>query len=370
MIRPTDAAFSDLSRPAYSTSLLRIALLILLLTLCLLCCGGEQERGTIAKRTPSFDLTYGDPAPLFETADINGHPVDMRSFRGRTVLLEFLSPELFYDAPGFWSYSNILARKYREDGFVSILVLNEKEFDPSKVKMMLSEAGVESSILLGGSEELNSLFELDFGSLAAILIDSASVVRFAQPTLLDNDTKRQLVEKLVLGNIRYSLESDKGSEYPFRLDQRMPELQLERIGAEEKLTFGQLTPGPKICFLFTAACTQCEITKFFNSLVRIKEPLEERVAWENMLIIFRDDLTDQEINKYLDDYKVSLPVYRTSDLKSLTSEYITRKTESLRPKVILVDESRTIRYLNGLPDFRIDLQNGTVDLQIFEGEEG
>jgi peroxiredoxin len=370
MIRPANAAFFNLSAPALPTGLLRTALFVLLLASCLLCCSEEQERETIATKTPSFDLKYGDPAPLFEAADINGNPVDMRSLRGRIVLLEFLSPELFYDGLDFWSYSNLLARKYLDDGFVSILILNEKKFEPSKVKRTLSEVGAESSVLLGGSKELNSLFGLQFGSLAAVLVDSASVVRFAQPTLLDNDTKRQLVEKLVLGNIRYSFESEKGSEYPFQPDHRMPDLQLERIGVEEKLTFRELAAGPKICFLFTAACTQCEITKFFNALVQIRESLEGRIARENLLIIFRDDLTEQEIKKYLDDYEVGMPVYQTSDLQNLTSEYVTRKTESLRPKVILVDESGTVRYLNGLPDFRIDLQNDSVDLQIFESEDG
>ena len=370
MIRPANAAFFNLSALAPSTSLLRTVLVVLLLASCLLCCGQERQGETIARKTPSFDLKYGDPAPLFEAADINGNPVDMRSLRGKTVLLEFLSPELFYDGPGFWSYSNVLAQKYKGYGLVSILILNERELETSRVKRTLSEAGAESSVLLGGSEELNSLFGLQFGSLAAVLIDSASVVRFAQPTLLDNDTKRQLVEKLVLGNIRYSLESEKGSEYPFRLGHRMPDLQLERIGTEEKLTFMELTSGPRICFLFTAACTQCEITKFFNALLRIRESLEGQVARENMLIIFRDDLTEQEIKKYLDEYQPDMPVYQTSGLQDLTSEYVTRKTESLRPKVVLIDKSGTVRYLNGLPDFKIDLQNDSVDLKIFESEDG
>jgi peroxiredoxin len=370
MIRPAYAAFSNLSALTPSSGLLRLALFVLLLASCLLCCGQGQERETIAAKTPSFDLKYGDPAPLFEAADIYGNPVDMRSLRGKTVLLEFLSPELFYDGPDFWSYSNVLAQKYKDSGFVSILILNEKKFEPSRVKRTLAEAGVELSVLLCGSEELNSLFGLQFESPAALLVDSASVVRFARPTLLDNDTKRQLVEKLVLGNISYSLESEKGSEYPFKLDHRMPDLQLERIGAEEKLTFRELTTGPRICFLFTAACTECEITKFFNALVQIRESLEGQIARENMLIIFRDDLTKQEIKKYLDDYKVGMPVYQTSDLQNLTSEYVTRKTESLRPKVILVDESGTVRYLSSLPDFKIDLQGNSVDLQIFESEDG
>lgn len=309
---------------------------------------------------------YGEPTPLFDAKDIYGNNFDMRSLQGKTILLEFLTSETFYKNPALWKYSNVLAQRYKDNNFISVLVLNDKKVKLSKLKRTLAESNIELPIFLTQSEKINDLFGLESGSMALVLIDSTSVVRFAKPKLLANDTKRQLVEKLVVGSIEYSFEREDSLGYTFKLSKKMPDLNLEGIGAEKKLMLSELYQKPMICFLFTTGCSRCEITKFLNALVKIEKSLKGEVASENMLIIFREDISEKELEKFLKDYNIDIPAYQTADLQNLTSEYVTRKTESMRPKVIFLDEFGAIRYLKNLSDFRIELENKSVDFQALQ----
>jgi hypothetical protein len=345
---------------------LKVILYGLVLTSCLLSCGEEREKRTTGKDFSAFALKYGDEAPLFAADDIYGDKFDMRDARGKTMLLEFFSFEAFHKTPAFWRYSDVLAQRYKDDDFVSVIVLNDESFEISKLKETLAESEAELPIFLAWPEKVNDLFGLEPGSVALVLIDSTSVIRFARPALLSNDTKRQLVEKFVLGKIRYTFDKEDSLTYPFRVGGKMPDLNLEQMGTGKKLMLSQLCSEPTISFLFTARCSRCEIKKFLNALAQIEECLKSELAGENMLMILTHDLGKEELENYLKDSKISIPAYQTADLRNLTGEYVTRKTEALRPKVIFVDQSGTIRYLKNLSDFRLELKNKSVDFQALQ----
>ncbi len=359
------AAFNPAGIDSF-TVILRVLVYCVILGSCLFCCSKEKQKESGDKSVSSLEVKYGDSVPLFEAKDMFGNNLEMNSLRGKTILLEFVNSEAFYKNPDFWKYSNVLAKRYEDRRFVSIIVLNDNKFKLSKLKKVLAESNVELPIFLVPSEKMNDLFGVELGQVASILIDPTSKVRFVNPILLPNDTKRQLVEKLVLGSVEYTFQREDSERCPLKANGKMPDLNLEEIRTGKRVMLSQLYQNRIVCFLFTAGCGRCEIKNFLDMIRKIEKSLKDEVSLKNTLIIFGEGIDNNELEKLLGDYKIDISAYRTPDLQNLTSEYVTRKTESLRPKVIFLDRAGNIRYLRNLSDFETELFDGSVNFKNFE----
>jgi peroxiredoxin len=85
--------------------------LVFLVTVLFACAGSNRES----------KLSKGDPAPAFQTHDLNGQPVSMAAFQGNPVILRFWSVDCRYcraDTPIFNQYFE----RYKDKGLKVIYI--------------------------------------------------------------------------------------------------------------------------------------------------------------------------------------------------------------------------------------------------------
>lgn len=86
-------------------------------------------------------------APVFILPDLNGEKVDLRSFKGKIIVIEFWATWCGPCREAI-PYLNELHRKYQKDGMV-VIGISLDQGDPAKVRNFLKKLGVEYLNLMG-----------------------------------------------------------------------------------------------------------------------------------------------------------------------------------------------------------------------------
>ena len=118
-------------------------------------------------------------APVFSLPDVNGQKVDLRSFKGQVIVLEFWAT---WCGPCREAIPVLdqLSRKYRDQG-VAVIGISLDRKEPREVKKFLDSLGVEYVNVMGGEEVLEKYGQIPGlgpirGIPATFLIDRKGVI--------------------------------------------------------------------------------------------------------------------------------------------------------------------------------------------------
>ena len=172
----------------------RAAALATLLALCIAACAAEEpgaaEGGGPAE--PAEEAT--EPAPDFTLQDLEGKPVKLSDFRGKTVIVDFWAtwcPPCIFQIPEL----NKLWQAHRERADVMVIGVSVDVDGPEVVTQWIEEQGGADYTIVMGSVELAEQFgALGFPTLAVVRpngsLDSLHV------GLIEYDALEELVAKV------------------------------------------------------------------------------------------------------------------------------------------------------------------------------
>ncbi len=136
----------------------------------------------------------GEVAPDFTLPDLQGKPVRLSDFRGKTVIIDFWAtwcPPCIFQVPEL----NKLAAAHRETGDVVVIGVSVDVEGPAVVAPWVEEHGVEYTIVFG-DEELAAEFGV-FGFPTLVVVGPEGELDSRHVGLIEYDTLEDLVAGLI-----------------------------------------------------------------------------------------------------------------------------------------------------------------------------
>jgi len=134
-----------------------------------------------------------EAAPDFTLQDIEGNPVTLSEFRGKTVIIDFWAtwcPPCLFQVPEL----NKLWQAHRARGDVVVIGVSVDVDGVEIVRPWIEEQGVEYTIVLGSVELAEQFGALGFPTLAVVKPDGS--VDSLHVGLIEYDTLEELVAKV------------------------------------------------------------------------------------------------------------------------------------------------------------------------------
>ncbi len=162
------------------------------LGLVLAACGGGEtappaREGGAASAAAEED---GEKAPDFTLQDLEGNPVRLSDYRGKTVIVDFWAtwcPPCLFQVPEL----NKLWQAHRERGDVMVIGVSVDVDGVEVVRPWIEEQGVEYTIVMGTVELAEEFGALGFPTLA--VVSPAGRIHSLHVGLIEYDTLEELV---------------------------------------------------------------------------------------------------------------------------------------------------------------------------------
>jgi thiol-disulfide isomerase/thioredoxin len=148
----------------------------------------QRLSGQNESKTGRGELSIGSQAPDFELAPLAGHPLRLKDFRGRPVLINFWAT---WCIPCVTEMPLIQSAYQESQGEFTVLAVNADE-PASDVQDFLGKMDLSFEILLDPGGKVQSLYRLR-GYPTSYFVDKDGIIRAVQiGQLSDSQLKRYL----------------------------------------------------------------------------------------------------------------------------------------------------------------------------------
>ena len=272
--------------------------------------------------------------------DINGNQIDLSKTENRAILLLFFNPSSSQHK-GILVYAHVLNNKYKKMG-LQIIGLASKERE--KIKQ-LSEY-FSFPLILDEEKKIHNKFNIGDCCGGTVLLDQEKNIKFrTQRVLLSKENLRQIIEKELLGNIKYDFVPVEQNF--FFLRQKAPKINLHDIKSNNKLNLTDFREKFLIVTFFSSVCRTCSSGSRIYSLAKLKNDLKKKLRKDDykILLVFMNPFNISDIN----DWEKSIPMpfakYIAQDIFSDEEKYITNNSKKTDPLTIVLNERKEVVFL-------------------------
>lgn len=278
-------------------------------------------------------VKVGDRMPSCSITDIAGHRISVPPSGGRVLLLEMTGPDdLGYTAERF-KYSDLLAKSYGSAALLAVCAIYHQDNLAERVKDLDLPAPLEKANLVTESEHLRLTLGLSKGQSLTLIADSQGIVRFlTDRTLLGDDSKRQLVERFLLGTPQYKLD-----ELPTVLDlfqpgAKPPELVLRDLETDKALPLAAVVGAHKLWILFPSVCSVCDANNYSAMFRPLIEKVHQRK--KGIALVFVTPGQAADLRRILNEPLSSSGLYVIETPEGVNPGYVTRSLSSQSPQAL------------------------------------
>lgn len=272
-----------------------------------------------------------------KTIDINGNIIDISQKKFKILMLLFVTPTKT-NHKSTMVYAQVLYDIYRKQGLeiVGITLGNL-----NSIRKIAVKGSINYPLIYDGNNKIHQQFNIGKCCGGMILLDSNGRNIFEIQHLLGEDNTRQLIEKKILGKIKYSFK--KVEQKTFTLNKKVPiflKLTDPETGKEKKIS--SFSEDYLIITYFSSICSVCNSGRRIRTLIDIDNKIEGNYK---ILLAFIEPIDSNDI--YLWGKNISMPYskYISSDVFSREEKYITDFSKKTDPLTIVLNKNRKVIFI-------------------------
>lgn len=242
-------------------------------------------------------LSRGERVPDFFGTTLDGLSWHSDSLKGRWGLVFYFRHRLPTE---FLLYGDMLGQRYESRGLSLVGVTHEVS---DELKRLVQMRPLSYPILVDRDDRVRDQLRWQYHDYGLVLIDPQGGIEFVVPRLLTKSDLRQLVEKYLLGRIRYQSE-----QLSIRLKPGdvLPSYRLMDVRSGRNLTLRELDLTDGIIVFFTASCSLYHVSRYFDELRAIELGRKGSGPYH---FIFSHTFSALELDKLAREREIASPVY-------------------------------------------------------------
>lgn len=270
--------------------------------------------------------------------DISATPLHLPEKRIKLWVFTFVNLENSLHRR-FLEYSNLLLRKYSPSGLYIAGVVTKRPQNQFMVRDIKKNI---LPVIWDRNQELHKKFSISECCGGVVLLDSNENILFKESILVTKEDVRQLVEKNLLGVIRY--------EFPilvnpfFTLHRKSPSLLLTQLHSGKNCDLLSIKNNILVITIFSSFCNACHSGQRIQTLQLIEKKLREENSNHRLILLSPDRSTLEEIMKNLETLRGSADIYLCPDIFSDEEKYIQNPIYITDPLTIVLDENKRVIY--------------------------
>jgi len=162
---------------------------------------------------------------------------------------------------------------------------------------MRQAARLRRSLFVVDSFGVSRQFGFKSDCFGAVLLDSVNQLRFWRCCGMKPSEVKQLADKFAGKPIGELAARDDNLSSIFKPGETVPDFYITSVNDGQERSLGQVARSSRTCFLFTAACTKCEIKSFLGRLKKA-EPLLRENAVDAAFCLFEAGMKRAEYKSY------------------------------------------------------------------------
>lgn len=285
-------------------------------------------------------LSYGESPPQFFGRTLGGSSWHSDSLRGKWGLVFYFRRHFPSE---FLFYGDMLNRKYETRGLYLVGITQQVSDD---LKRLIQRLPLSFPILVDGDNRVRDRLRWTHHEYGLLLVDPQGKIEFSLTRLLTKSDLRQLVEKYLLGGIRYGDEEPRVKVKP---GQRLPPYRLMDVRSGKNLTLRDLDLAEGTIVFFTASCSLCNVSRYFDQLRAIEG---ERKGSGPYHFIFSHTFWAAEVERLVREREIASAVYLAMEPFDLleSSEATAGRSEEDAVVITMTSDGR-VRAIESLLDW-------------------
>jgi len=334
-----------------------ISLFIIFSPTVVTCAGTLVASNNYSKKIPEFEVIG-----RLQIIDINNKNIDISQMKGKTILFVFFDPLNITHKESI-SYTQVLYRKYHQDGFEVIGISSR---DMSATRELFAFGKYSFPFVSDEKGTIYEKYQMKSCCGGVVFINKKTEVVFKFPSLLISEDLRQLAEKEIFGKISYSFKPIDPVNDEIRKN-KIPSLPLIDIAASRVTDLKSMKQKPYIVTFFSAFCPICKSGKRIETLKRLREKWIKEGKNIDILLVFSKPYMDRDIQEI--ENKMGLPFGKFISMEDIFTEeekYITDDSLKLDPLTVVINQDRSMVFMEhmGMKEAEI----GTLIANIFDNK--
>lgn len=282
-------------------------------------------------------ISYGDIAPDFCAKDIRDRLFILSENRGKYILICFFDPTERSNK-FILNYAQVLHENYSDKEF-EILGISNK--DKNLTKDFVERYKLIYPIIADEDMMIHQLYSLSGCCGGLAFINKKREIEFYSRTLMSKENIRQIVEKAILGEIKYEFHKPEEQEI-FKINEDVPKLMLNDFSNNRKIKLKDICDGSLILTIFSSFCGTCKTGNRVQTLMELREKLKKERINADIKIAFSEPFGEEDIKEFTERIEIPFDKYIAPAFLSPEQKYITSDNLKNDPLTIAIHKRKII----------------------------
>ncbi len=315
---------------------LHFYIFIILIASAFVCLAGEREEIDCSKK--ALRCNPGEKIDNLLSSQIRR----LNGAMNANILIEFLA----YDHLNYFQtpeYLNVLNDELNtHPNFSAFLIVPppEEKAETLAVNRFVEKLPIGKLQVIIDTLNYANFLGLERNCYMAVLVDSEDVVQFISSITLHNKTLSQLAN--TYGGAVSNLDAVVDTlDILFGVGKIVPDLDMTALSSMDRINLADFNDKECTCFLFSAACSKCQIRSFLFKLSHLQPKLVSE-GNRKLLCLIDGSLEENELVDYVESFDINVPVFITYQFDNVPSRHFGADEEETNSKVIKWDERGVI----------------------------
>lgn len=274
----------------------------------------------------------------FSAVDINGNYIDLSKKKDEVIVLLFFQP-INTKHKGLMAYAQVVYNRYKGKGLSIIGITQEGESIGNSFKRAIT-----FPLIVDTDKKIHNAFDISGCCGGTIVFNKNGKIKFKSPSLVNQESLRQLVELEITGKISYDFPVTNRQSL-FLKNKKAPNIQLKEAYSSKVKKFSSFNEKNLVVTFFSSVCSMCKSGRRINDLISIKDTFKHENNRIKFLLVFFRPYDEKDIEEWEKHIKMPFEKYISNDIFSDDEKYVTDDSLKTDPLTIILNSDRKVVFL-------------------------